>query len=541
MEVVDIRHPPEATGNEDAGYCSSENPERTIPQAELNSPPLKENKRSPRCVDSSVPNSDSHLIPQPTSMSLEAFIDDADVPIATSSPNSPSSPNYFTPSSPSSSSASPPSSAPREVLDSSALAQPSKTTAVRVLSNDEAERVEEDYVACNANGRGAAREDGAPRVRTDAAREAGGSEYSSSNSGTTIVDRTEGDGGSETDEADGTHRVTEVVIWQEGAEGQPTRTELDRGRARSSSSSSSSGSGSGSTSSSRSNAPGAKNAEGEHARLSQILRWTTSSSSDTTALPEFMTLDDLEQELARQEQELTATVPELLESMNVSSQDLNECESRLAEEEKKHNAMVAHWQKLDEALRAHYGSSLLDRARPYFEAATQLQSTSDTVQNLVREYGEVMATYNQSKAWLRNIEESLQYGAHDVRLDAQQQEHLSKATMRVLVAQQQRDHIETCYTKVLSDFQHAQGQEDARRKEIGITAIDKVRPCFKQIERYQLELKTQEKRLDELDQKTEVAKFQYDKALGSLEVVNNSVHALRHRFTCLLDKMRRGK
>lgn len=252
-----------------------------------------------------------------------------------------------------------------------------------------------------------------------------------------------------------------------------------------------------------------------------------------------MTMESMERELLRQEQELTASVPDLLESMNVASQNLNECESRLAEEERRYNNMVAHRVKLNETLRAHYGSALVDRASPYFEVSAELQKTSETVQNLVREYGEVMATYEQSKAWLRNIEQSLQYGAHDVRLDAQQQEQLSKATMRVLVAQQQRDHLETCYAKVLGDFQHAQSQEEARRREIGSTCINKARPCFKVIERYQLDLKTKRKLLDELGQQTEATKNEYNEALRSLEEVNNSVHALRQRFTCLLDNMRR--
>lgn len=281
--------------------------------------------------------------------------------------------------------------------------------------------------------------------------------------------------------------------------------------------------------------------DAEEERRSSMRR--SASGSDSTVCPEktrgVVTLEVLETELARQEQDLTSSVPELLEAMNASSQRLNDCESRLAEEEKNYYKLAEACDIVIEELHRKYGHAAVERARPYFEVVEEVQRASDAVQGFVRQYGDVMASCEQSRDWLKHIEENLQYGAHDVRLDPQQQEQLSKATLSVMITQQERDHLEINYATVLGDFQNSQKIQEERRKELGKKFIEKLRPCFNQIKRYDQQVEAQRRLLETLVRETEMAKNEYNDALRSLEGVNNSVHALRDRFTGILETRRR--
>ncbi|CAJ1372197.1 unnamed protein product [Effrenium voratum] len=116
-------------------------------------------------------------------------------------------------------------------------------------------------------------------------------------------------------------------------------------------------------------------------------------------------------ELAAKEAELTKEVPNLLETMNRTSEEVNLFERKASEAQERYKKLLEQWSRLYEELRSHYGQNF-ERVKPYFEASAAFRSASERVQVVVREFSAAASQYSQAKAELRNIERMLAYGAH---------------------------------------------------------------------------------------------------------------------------------
>jgi len=133
----------------------------------------------------------------------------------------------------------------------------------------------------------------------------------------------------------------------------------------------------------------------------------------------------------------------------------------------------------------------------------------------------------QSKRDLRAIDEELAYGAHRVELDGSQQDGLSRATVRVLKCQQERDRRETDYAVVLHQYQEAQEETDVLRSQIGNATIKRTMPCFKELQNYHHTLAAEQRMIHCLTERAKTAKASYHSTLRELDRISNAVHTAR--------------
>jgi len=229
------------------------------------------------------------------------------------------------------------------------------------------------------------------------------------------------------------------------------------------------------------------------------------------------------------EQELTQAVPSLLEAMNRTSTEVNLIERQLGESQERYQKLLEQWSSLYEDLRAQHGSSI-DRVRPYFEASQALNAACRRVQGAVREFSAAASLHAQAKVELKQIEEDLAYGAHKVRLDGDQQDDLSRATVRVLKCQQDRDRKEQEYARALRDYQEAQENVDSWRAQIGDTIIKRTLPSFRRLQKQHVTLASEQSRISTLTERASHAKSVYQNSMRELDRINLAVHAARHDF-----------
>lgn len=233
--------------------------------------------------------------------------------------------------------------------------------------------------------------------------------------------------------------------------------------------------------------------------------------------------------LAKEEAELTREVPLLLDSMNRGAAEVNTYERQLSEAQERYRKLLEQWSRLYEDWRSQYGSAI-DRARPYFEAAQALEVATQRVNASVREFSASNQQSAQAKIELRGIEERLAYGAHKVTLDRDQQDGLSRATVRVLKSQQERDRHEQEYTRLLKEYREAQESAEAWRAQIGDAAIRRALPCFRQLQEHQRTLALEQSRINALVERTASAKSMYSSSMRELDRISVAVHDARRRY-----------
>merc|ERR1712008_653299 len=112
-------------------------------------------------------------------------------------------------------------------------------------------------------------------------------------------------------------------------------------------------------------------------------------------------------------------------------------------------------------------------------------------------------------------------------LDGSQQDGLSRATVRVLKCQQERDRRETDYASVLHEYQEAQEKTDVLRSQIGNATIKRTMPCFKQLQGYHHTLAAEQRMIHCLTERAKTAKASYHSTLRELDRISNAVHTAR--------------
>jgi len=231
-------------------------------------------------------------------------------------------------------------------------------------------------------------------------------------------------------------------------------------------------------------------------------------------------------ELAAVEAELTREVPQLLETMNRTSEEVNLFERKASEAQERYRRLLEQWSRVYEELRSHYGSSI-DRVKPYFEAAATFRCASERVHVVMKEFCAAASQYSQAKADLRNIETRLAYGAHKVRLDRDQQDGLSRATVRVLKCRQDRDRREQDYAESLREYEEAKQACESWRSQLGDALIKRYEPVFRQLQQHQSTLTTERQRIAGFTERAAAAKGIYNKSLAELDRINVAVHEAR--------------
>jgi len=236
-----------------------------------------------------------------------------------------------------------------------------------------------------------------------------------------------------------------------------------------------------------------------------------------------------DEELVRREAELTKDVPQLLETMNRTSGELNTAERQLGEAQARHRNLLEKLSRVHEEQRVHYGTSI-DRARPYFEAAEASNAANARVQRATGEFTAAQTQHSQAKSELRAIEERLAYGAHKIALDSRQQDGLSRATVRVLRCQNERDACEREYMTAVREFQQAREAAETFRREIGDSTIRKALPCFRELQQHQQNLAAEQTRISTLTERAKAAKSAYNASMNELDRISNDVHTFRKEY-----------
>jgi len=213
--------------------------------------------------------------------------------------------------------------------------------------------------------------------------------------------------------------------------------------------------------------------------------------------------------------------------MNRASEKVNMLERHLCEVQEQHKSILGE--------RARLYESMNDRVRPYFDASSALQAKSQRANSMAREYASAASEYSDAKNDLRTIEEFLAYGAHQVMLDKEQQDKLSRATVRVLRCQQERDRLEREYMTVLHELKEAQAIVDAARSHAGESVLKKYAPCFRGVQQCDARLHQANTQLKLLSESATAAKASYNSSISELDNINVAVHTVRrdHSKRCI--------
>lgn len=226
------------------------------------------------------------------------------------------------------------------------------------------------------------------------------------------------------------------------------------------------------------------------------------------------------------EAELTRDVPALLETMNKSSDEVNRLETEAGAAERQYQQSLADWTSLLEGMRTSHGHTF-DAVRPYFDAVHRARSASQRAQTIVKAFASATSQCKQANAELRKIEECLAYGAHSVSLDWEQQEGLSRATVHALKSQQDRDKCEHEYTSTLKEYEEAKKAAEICRSKVGKSQIQRMVPCFRQLQQSQLHLDERRKHLAVMQERIRIAKYTYNQSMRGLERISTAVHNAR--------------
>lgn len=227
-----------------------------------------------------------------------------------------------------------------------------------------------------------------------------------------------------------------------------------------------------------------------------------------------------------EEKGLTQEVPQLLETMNRTSSEVNAFEQQVSDAQARYKRLLEQWSRLYEDLRSQHGSAI-DRVKPYFDGAQAFNAASQRVQAVAREFSAAASRQAQAKAELKVIEERLAYGAHKVQLGQAEQDSLSRSTVHVLRCRQERDRREVEYSKALGDYQAAQKHQESWKAQIGETSIKRTLPCFKQLQMQQNALAAEQQRINSFTERAQCAKTAYNNAIKELDRINVSVHEAR--------------
>jgi hypothetical protein len=232
-------------------------------------------------------------------------------------------------------------------------------------------------------------------------------------------------------------------------------------------------------------------------------------------------------DLEDHEAELTRDVPVILETMNRASEKVNMLERHISEVQAQHKLILGE--------RARLYESMNDRVRPYFDALSLLQVKTHRANSMAHEYASAASEYSDAKHDLRAIEELLAYGAHQVMLDKEQQDKLSRATVRVLHCQQERDRLERDCATALHERKEAQVIVDAARSHAGESMIKKYDPCFRGVQQCDTKLFQAKNQLKLLSESATAAKASYNSSISELDSINVAVHTVRrdHSKKCI--------
>eukprot|EP00391_Amoebophrya_sp_Ameob2_P008410 CAMPEP_0178999322 /NCGR_PEP_ID=MMETSP0795-20121207/9987_1 /TAXON_ID=88552 /ORGANISM="Amoebophrya sp., Strain Ameob2" /LENGTH=674 /DNA_ID=CAMNT_0020692065 /DNA_START=92 /DNA_END=2113 /DNA_ORIENTATION=+ len=227
------------------------------------------------------------------------------------------------------------------------------------------------------------------------------------------------------------------------------------------------------------------------------------------------------------EDSLRARVPDLLEGMNRASERTNEYERRAADARKRHASLLNQWKMAYRQMRSVRGREI-DLARPFFEQEERKERSELEMYHALQGFTDAQEVHETAKEDLRRLEEAFGgWGAHEVRLEIEEQEAVSRQTLLIMSAQQDRDRCEQVYAAALRKFVAACDGLEKRRGELGSWMVEEIRPLFRQMVYYQQSLSGLDQEVADMEAHAAQARLEYQSALRGLEKINEDIHELR--------------
>jgi len=121
----------------------------------------------------------------------------------------------------------------------------------------------------------------------------------------------------------------------------------------------------------------------------------------------------------------------------------------------------------------------------------------------------------------------LALGAHSVRLERDQQDCLSQATVELLRRQQERDRCERECVHALQACREARWALESRHSQIGDGTIRRALPCLRELQCHQSTLVAEQVQITELSEFLRRAKATYTQTVRELECISVAVHDAR--------------
>ncbi|XP_071804319.1 SH3 domain-binding protein 5-like [Asterias amurensis] len=212
-----------------------------------------------------------------------------------------------------------------------------------------------------------------------------------------------------------------------------------------------------------------------------------------------------------------------LERLNTATDEINSMELQLDE------ARALFRQSLTEsthnlnAISKKLGSCI-EKARPYYEARQKAKECQQETQKAAVRFERANSMLAAAKEMVDLAEQGLiQEGR---KFDANWQEMLNHATMKVAEADQEKRVSEQEHMQTASEFHRVERELKNMQKSLRRT-INKSRPYFEMKSKLNFQLETLQKRVHELQGRVTNSKEAYSNALHNLEQISDEIHEQR--------------
>ncbi|XP_070545665.1 SH3 domain-binding protein 5-like [Ptychodera flava] len=228
------------------------------------------------------------------------------------------------------------------------------------------------------------------------------------------------------------------------------------------------------------------------------------------------------------EETLDPRVKEELERLNKATDEINGLEVQLDE------ARAAFRQSLNEStnvLNCHSKKlgSCIEKARPYYEARQTAKRAQQAIQDAALKF-------ERANSMLAAAKEMVDVAEHGLivekrTFDANWQEMLNHATMKVNEAEHDRAVVELEHQRTAAEFDEAERLVKKLQRSLKKN-ISKSRPYFDAKHQFNQQLEDQKIKVTELEKRVLKAKRSYSMALKTLEAISDRIHKQRSSGRC---------
>lgn len=226
------------------------------------------------------------------------------------------------------------------------------------------------------------------------------------------------------------------------------------------------------------------------------------------------------------DEELDPRVQDELEKLNSCTDDINQLENELEDANCLFRSLLTDSTHQLKALSKKIGGSVIEKARPYYEALEISNKAQKECQAAATAYQRACGIHAAAKETIALAEQRFLSNSNEWEFDNAWQEMLNHATIKVMAAEKQKTESESEHLKRAASFTAAEHEVQRLEKKLQ-KHIQKSQPYFEHKDILNKALESQKKRVQDLQAKVTGAKTQYSKSLRNLEDISESIHAKR--------------